>query len=184
MDEAELVQAMKQVAEFSTNLRTTSWLWGGLTADIYAGCFLRNHHDLDYLTLDLHNFIEPLTQQFQEDGWVVKRLSNGDLGIKKEEAKIHLGNVVFSRESQWTHNGDLGSLFFPLEWLARQTRRFYELDVHVVAPEFQYVLLTHPELLDPTWKPRAKDMVAKDCLKAILEVNNIHLAGLRNKIHN
>jgi hypothetical protein len=184
MDKAELILAMKQVAEFSADLQTTSWLWGGLTADIYAGCLLRNHHDLDYLTLNLHTIIEPLTQQFLENGWEVKRLSNGDLGIKKEEVKIHLGNVLLSREAQWTHNGDLGSLFFPLEWLARQTRRFYKLDVHVVAPEFQYVLLTHPELLDPTWKPRAKDVVAKDRLKTILEVNNIHIAGLRNRIHN
>ena len=184
MIDHDLLSAMKQVEVTSNALQTTSWIWGGLTLDIYQGYFMRSHHDLDLLTLQLHELVGPLTDRFQADGWQVRRLSNGDLELEKDSTGVQLGNVSFSREVRWTHNGDIGSLFFPRDWLSQQSRRFYDVEIHVVAPEFQYVLLSHPELLNPQWVLREKDIAARARLKTILETDGITVSKLRTMVHN
>jgi hypothetical protein len=180
----EFLAAMKQVEEFSTALKTTSWVWGGLTTDVYEGRFLREHDDLDCLTLNLHTLMQPLANRFQDAGWKSRELVNGDLKLERSGIKIHLGHVVFSEEVRWTHNGDLGSLYFPVEWLVQKPRPFYSIEVHVVAPELQYVLLDDPHLLNPDWTPREKDLVAKEYLKSWLAINCTATENLRTKIHN
>ena len=183
MNEAALIQSMKLVEEISTSLHTTSWVWGGLTMDIYQGCLLRDHHDVDYLTLHLHDLKEPLTGAFLTNGCQAWRLDNGDLKLKKEDIEIQLGHITFSNEVRWTHNGELGSLFFPLEWLNQQSRRFCEIDLHVVAPEFQYIILFHPTLLNSKWIPREKDVTSMASLKSILEAKGVAVAGLETRMH-
>ncbi len=173
---------MKQVENFSTELNSTSWVWGGLTADIYRGRLLREHDDLDYLTLRLHELVEPLINMFTDAGWQVRRLENGDLKLEKDPVKIQLGHIELSQEVRWTHNGELGSLFFQIDWLIQQPRHFYNIVVHVVAPEFQFGLLEHPELLNPSWRPRVKDLVAKAVLRRILEAKGINVGNLHLRI--
>jgi hypothetical protein len=183
MKNTELIATMKQVAEVSAALHSTSWIWGGMVADIYQGQILREHHDLDYLTLHLHELIEPLSSRFEEVGWSTQHLSNGDLKLEKGEVKVHLGHVAISQDVCWTHNGDLGSLYFPVEWLVQEEKKFYDLCAHAVAPELQYTLLEYPQLLNPDWLPREKDHVAKAYLKTLLEEKNIIVDNLRSKIH-
>jgi hypothetical protein len=112
--------------------------------DVYQGRFLREHHDLDYLTLELGKYNRPLTEFFQNSGWQVQPLVNGDLKLINDEIEIQLGNVIIAGEACWTHNGRLGSLFFPLAWLNDQSKKFYDIEIHVVEPELQYVLYNHP----------------------------------------
>jgi hypothetical protein len=183
MENNELLAAVKLVEKFSTDLHSTSWVWGGLTTDISQGCILREHDDLDYLTQHLHELVDPLTGKFQAAGWSARRLENGDLKLKKDGIKIQLGHIEFSQKVRWTHNGERGSLFFPTDWLPRQPKRFYDLDVHVVAPELQYVLLEQPELLNPDWRPRKKDMAAKAYLKTLLEGCGTAPDDLHARIH-
>ncbi len=54
---------MRLVEGVSRALNTISWIWGGFVTDIYMGQFLREHDDLDYLTLDLHS----LNSKFAEE---------------------------------------------------------------------------------------------------------------------
>ena len=183
MKNEELISAMKTVEEFSTALNSTSWVWGGLTADVYAGKILREHHDLDYLTLHLHEIFDPLSVQFQNTGWSARPLSNGDLKLEKDGVKIHLGHIDIGQDARWTHNGDLGSLYFPQQWLVSAARNFCGLDIHVVAPQLQYVLLAHPELLNPDWEPREQDHTARAFFNSFLETSGIDIDRLRTLIH-
>ena len=42
------------------------------------------------------------------------------------------------------------------------------MEIHVVAPELQYVLKEHPELLNPDWLIKEKDIHDKEHLRDIL----------------
>ncbi len=161
--------AIELVEAFSKRLHTYSWLWGGLTVDVYRGELLREHDDLDYLTLNLHTLMPAVISQSERRGWQTKVLENGDLQLKWQETKIHLGHVEISHQACWTHNGAKGRLWFPREWLPPEGRGFCGRRVHVVAPEFQLVLLERPELLNPNWKCRHKDLIALDYLRHYFE---------------
>jgi hypothetical protein len=179
----ELIAAMQQVEAFSISLNSTAWIWGGLTMDIYQGKILREHHDLDYLTLHLHELFKPLAEKFQNAGWFAQRLSNGDLKLEKGGVKIHLGHLSIGQSVRWTHNGSLGSLYFPVEWVVQAARTFCNIEIHVIAPQLQYALLDHPELLNPDWEPREKDRTAKAYFKTWLTSNGIAVEHLRSQIH-
>ncbi len=178
----ELLSALKTVEEISADLRATSWVWGGLTADIYTGRLMREHDDLDYLTLNLHDLAGRISSRFRKAGWSVERLATGDLCFERGACKIRLGHISLSPRACWTHNGEHGCLFFPAEWLVPKPRRFYENDLHVVAPELQYALLDRPQLLNPDWAPRPKDLAAKACLGALLQAAGTDLGQLEDMI--
>jgi len=182
--ERALIRAMAQVETVSNSLHTTSWVWGGLMVDIYQGHFLREHHDIDYLTRDLYKLSKPLKELYQNLGWQVQHVANGDLMLTRERIEVHLGNVTFSEEACWTHNGELGSIYFPVVWINGQPKEFLNLAIHVVEPELQFVLLTDPKLLNPKWVPREKDIAARIFLRALLEAKKVRLADLRNLVHN
>jgi hypothetical protein len=142
---------MAFVESVSRSLKITSWIWGGYTTDIYMGRILREHADIDYLTLNLHRLKSQITETFSGRGWQAKDLLNGDLSLKKDNVKVHLGNVEIGNIAKWTHNGEQGALFFPASWLSLDVVEFHGRELHVVAPELQYVLKDHPELLNPDW---------------------------------
>lgn len=164
--------AMRLVEAYSKNLSTVSWVWGGFTIDIYENRILREHDDLDYLTLNLHVLILEFTKLFEHNGWRARLLENGDLKLKREGIKIQLGHIELFDKAHWTHNGDKGSIWFPSEWLS----------VHVVEPEFQYVLLEYPQLLNFDWKPREKDILARNYLKCRIESRGIHPQSLFEQV--
>jgi hypothetical protein len=160
---------MELVETFSKNLETTSWIWGGFVVDIYENRILREHDDLDYLTLNLHSLISKFSELFTNSGWQVNVLENGDLKLKGNGIKIHLGHVEVSNKARWTHNGDKGSIWFPFEWLKSTPVIFCGIEVHVVEPEFQFVMLEHPQILNPSWKHRDKDILAQRHLRSLIE---------------
>jgi hypothetical protein len=143
------------------------------------GKILREHDDLDYLTLNLHSLKSKFAEVFSGIGWQAKDLENSDLRLKKENVRVHLGNVEFGSVATWTHNGERGSLCFPVSWLDLRVIEFYGIELHVVAVELQFVLKEHPELLNPDWRSRNKDILEKECLRDILlkrgiEVDSLH----------
>ncbi len=94
---------------------------------------------------------------------------------KKDGVKVQLGHVELGETANWTHNGEEGSLLFPVSWLRF---RFSGMELHVIAPELQYVLKEHPETLNPDWQPREKDILDKKYLRDILpkkELTFVHL---------
>jgi hypothetical protein len=171
--------AMTLVERISVDIETISWLWGGLVVDVHNGKFLREHNDLDYLTKDLHQLKSQFSRSFLELGWETENLENGDLRCEKDDVKIHFGHVVFSENVKWTHNGEKGSLVFPVSWLPIKATAFYETNVHVVLPELQYVLKTHPQLLNPEWQTRNKDISDLKVLEQILTKRGVEISTLR-----
>ena len=173
---------MRLVETSSTTLGTTSWIWGGFTVDIYKGRILREHEDLDYLTLNLHTLKSQFAELFEHIGWQVQHLDNGDLKLRKDGLKIQLGHVEFSDKVTWTHNGERGHIYFPVKWLRQEVVQFYDIELHVAEPEFQYVLKEYPEMLNPEWVLREKDIVAKQQLREILERRGIDVDGLGSQV--
>lgn len=176
------LDAMALVERVSMSLKTVSWIWGGFTTDIYLGRILRAHDDLDYLTLNLHELKTKFVEVFSGHGWETKSLMNGDLRLKKDGVKVHLGNVEFSEVAKWTHNGEKGSLLFPVSWLSLDAVEFYGTELHVAAPELQYVLKEHPELLNLDWLIREKDVLEKEYLQDILVNKKIVVCSLHKFI--
>jgi hypothetical protein len=174
--------AMALVESVSRSLKTTSWIWGGYTTDIYMGRILREHDDIDYLTLNLHLLKSKLAEIFLNQGWQTKALVNGDLELKKNSIKVHLGNVEIGVMAKWTHNGEKDALLFPVSWLSLDAIKFYGKELHVVAPELQYVLKERPELLNPAWMVREQDIFEKECLQEILLKKGIDVCSLHELV--
>ena len=84
--------------------------------------------------------------------------------------------------AKWTHNGEKGSLLFPCSWLNEEATEFYGREVHVVAPELQYVLKENPELLNPDWMVREKDIFDKEYLRDILLKRKIDICSLHELV--
>lgn len=181
--EQKHLHTMRLVERVSGSLKTTSWTWGGYATDIYRGRILREHDDLDYLTLNLHEWKSEIAEVFSRLGWQAKDLANGDLKLKKDNIKVHLGNVEFTRVARWTHNGNKGVLLFPISWLSAQVSEFYGIEVHVVAPELQYVLKERPELLNPDWQIREKDILEREYLREILLEQGIDVCSLHKLVN-
>ncbi len=160
---------MALVETYSKILNTLSWIWGGYTVDIYKNHILRPHNDIDYLTLNLHRLLPDFVQLFENDGWQTTLLENGDLKAAQDSGKIQLGHVELSEKASWTHNGLKGSLWFPREWLSSEPVEFCGVEIHVVAPELQYVLIERPQILNADWTRREKDNIARKYLTNYVE---------------
>jgi hypothetical protein len=176
------LRAMELVEGVSRSLQTTSWIWGGYTIDVWMGRILREHDDIDYLTLNLYKLKAEITKVFSSHGWQPKDLVNGDLGLKKDNIKVHMGNVELGNVARWTHNGEKGALLFPVPWLSVEGVEFYGVEVHVIAPELQYVLKECPELLNPDWILREKDILDKECLRDILLNRKMDICSLHELV--
>ena len=174
-----ILDAIKLVETISTNLGTTTWLWGGLVVDITQGDFLREHDDLDCLTMNLHQLKSQFSGMFKNLGWGTQNLENGDLKLTKDNIKIHLGHIDLSDKVTWTHNGEKGSLIFPVSWLSLETTEFRGVKTHVVLPELQYVLKKYPKLLNPEWETRDKDILDLKALEKILMKRDVEISTLR-----
>lgn len=167
------LHGMALAESYSETNNTFSWIWDGYTVDVYENCILRAHDDLDYLTLNLHGLIPQFTKCFENDGWQTTLLENGDLKAERESTKIQLGHVELSDKACWTHNGLKGSLWFPREWLNAMPVNFCGIEIHVVAPEFQYVMNERPKLLNPAWRHRRKDIVTRKYLRSAIAARGI-----------
>jgi hypothetical protein len=178
------LHAMALVEKYSKRLATVSWIWGGYTIDIYENRLLRPHADIDYLTLNLHSLLPQFTQLFENDGWQTTLLKNGDLKAKQDVVKIQLGHVELSDKVRWTHNGDKGSIWFPREWLNLKSLNFCDVEIHVVAPELQFVLMEQPQLLNPAWRYREKDTIARKYIKGYIEEKGIPPQSLFAQVSN
>lgn len=175
-----ILRSVALVEQMSASVGTTSYIWGGLTLDVYAGRLLREHHDIDYLTVNLYELRKAFIRQFATAGCTVSTVANGDLVVRGTGIKLHLGQLVVDGRAQWVHNRDApgGMLEFPATWLAPEAPTLYNQTVHVVKPELEYVLKCHPELLNPQWTPRPKDVTAKAALERILYTQRVEVQEL------
>lgn len=178
-----ILNALKLINLIAKSVHTTAYVWGGLALDIYMGSLLRSHHDIDYLVENLHLLRSALLEQFMKAGWSVQTVVNGDLTLTCYGVKIHLGNIALNNRVTWTHNGEQGFLQFPLSWLKSEPIHFYDVPVHVVAPEFEYVVKHYPHILNPNWQLRPKDLIAQAQLEDILEKQAIDFSSLYQQVN-
>ena len=176
------LKAMSLIEKISAKLGTTSYIWGGFTIDIYKGQYQRLHHDIDYLTVNLSTLKPEFAKLLKMAKWQVKHIENGDISATKEGLKVHLGNISLKKQARWTHNGQKGIICFPLHWLRQRSVSFYGVAVHVVEPEFEYVIKENPKLLNEDWHLREKDLLAQSELTKMLQGKYVNLDMLARRV--
>lgn len=177
------LETLRLLNEFSEQIGTRTYVFGGLTLDIWVGGLLRSHHDIDCLTENLHSLEDEFDQLFSHAGYETKHLTNDDFKAEKGDVKVQFGHLdIKDGRVEWTHNGDKGSIFFPEDWLDRDAHDFYGSKAYTVKPELEYVLKIHPELMNPEWIPRNKDLAARQKLTEILQSRSIELSALREQV--
>jgi hypothetical protein len=50
---------------------------------------------------------------------------------------------------------------------------FCGVEIHVIKPEFQYVMIERPQMLNPNWKHRDKDISAQKYLRNLIDGKRI-----------
>ncbi|MBD3280280.1 hypothetical protein GF389_02020 [Candidatus Dojkabacteria bacterium] len=170
------------IENFTSQLGTIAYAWGGLIPDIYNDKILREHDDVEHLVLNIYDYIPKLQEMFTSEGWNTEILENGDLRVKKDGAKLHLGHLEVSDKARWYHNGKKGVIVFPESWLNPNPIQFQGMKIHAVYPEFQYALKTNPSLMNPGWQPRQKDKDDTKRLEELLVKRNIRKDTLASQI--
>ncbi len=156
------------------HIGTRAYLWGGWIPDVYTNKILREHDDADYLILNLYEHRNFLQKKFNTLGWETRILENNDLKITKANLKVHFGHLqIAGNKAEWLHNGKLGKIEFPTDWLNNEVIKFQNSDLHAVKPEFQYVLKIHPRFMNQTWMLRDKDKFDLNILKKFLKNQDI-----------
>jgi len=182
--EKNFLLTMVLMERFSKVLGSISYIWGGLSIDIYKGRFLRSHSDIDYLVLDLQRLAQDFAELLFSEGWDVKAILNDHLLIAgKDNIKLHLGNIEIDDVVNWRHNGDNGTITFPVGWLREYPIDFYDVQVHVVEPEFSYVIKSLPSLMNPEWVSRGKDQTEIKILEGLLVQRDVE-SGLLTSLVN
>ncbi len=161
--------AMRFVENLASELATTAYIFGGFTADVYTGTYLRDHGDIDYLIPGFHDQCNAIAQSLDNHGWHVNiYLGAHLLSAKKDGIKLHLGHIEIHQEVVWKHNGLDGAILFPIEWLNKKGIPFHGIAVHVTEPELTYVLKTRPDLMNSCWTARDKDKADLQILEALI----------------
>ena len=168
---------MALIEAISAELGTLAYIWGGWMLDIYKGQFLRDHSDVDCFVVDLYQLFARFGERLFQEGWQVRNPLDGHLlWAEKDGVKLHLGHVEFDDSVvNWKHNGDDGSILFPADWLREDAVKFLGIEVHVVKPEFGYVLKMNPQLMNLDWAPRDKDQADTEVLRAMLLEKQVDL---------
>jgi hypothetical protein len=60
---------------------------------------------------------------------------------------------------------------------------FCGIEVHVLEPEFQFVVIERPQMLNPNWKHRDKDISAQEYLRSFIESKRITPQSLFEQVH-
>lgn len=179
--EKTYLEALNSLYDFSFQLKTKTYIFGGLTLDVWENKFLRDHHDIDCLTVDLHTLRDNFRTLFEKSGYKTEDLDNGDFRALKGDLKMHMGHLKIEDETvEWTHNGEKGSIFFPKNWLSENSNQFYGTNVYTADPKFEYTIKVHPELMNPEWMPRDKDIVARRKLEQLLTERGVAMNSLIN----
>jgi hypothetical protein len=180
----QYLDAMALIEAISAEIGTTCYIWGGWTLDIHEARPLRTHGDIDCFVVGLHQHLVPFSERLQEAGWEVKTVLDGHLlSARKEGVKLQLGHVETHGEIvHWKHNGNEGTILFPLDWLCSEPADFLGVTVHVAGPELAYVLKVNPQLMNPDWQRRDKDRADIDLLKDLLLEKQIDLDMLRSRV--
>lgn len=168
--EKSFLETLNLIIQISSKLETKSYVWGGLTQDIYEGNFLRDHDDIDCLMMNRNKFDGKVEKLFEQLGWEISDI-NGVLSIKKNGNKIHMGNIeaVDHEVAKYTLFDGSTNIAFPKNWLNDRPHMFYNLNVYTTTPEFEYAMRVYPKKINPKNEIREKDKKPIDYFEKILQ---------------
>lgn len=161
---------LKDIYAVSTACNTVTYIWGGFTLDLFAGRFLREHHDLDGFTLDLLDHLPDLIRHYEQRGYATSFRDDIDmLVIARDGLHAAFNRLELDGEiAMWRHIGDEGTVYFPVSWLDAAPTDFHDAKVLSAGLQLDYTLKTHIRMTHATWELREKDHAAIAQLEAAL----------------
>lgn len=166
---------LRDIAEVSRACETVTYIWGGMTVDLLAGRFLREHHDLDGFTLNLLDVRDGLMARYGGLGYGVEWRDDIDmLVIRRDGLHAAFNRLEIDGETaMWRHVGREGTVYFPAAWLDAAPRAFYGAEVVCAGAQLDYTLKTCIRLTHATWEPRDKDRAAIPHLERALAARGL-----------
>lgn len=152
----QYITMLADIFDISSSLGIKTFIWGGLTIDIWEGHFLREHGDLDGFVENLIECLESVTSEYLKRGYKVT-FNSEILMLEVEKDLVHASFnplKINAKIAEWKHIGNDGSVFFPFEWLDGIPRLFYNTKV----------LMLHPK-----WQLREKDQLAVKYMEEKME---------------
>jgi len=175
---------LKDIFEVSAECSTKTYIWGGFTMDILEGRFLREHGDLDGFTENMMSKLDQLTAAYKIRGYHTEfRNDINMLVIRKGD--LHAAFNPLDRDgdvAMWRHIGDQGTVYFPYAWLDDVPRSFYGVNVYTSGVCFEYGFRSIVHDLNPEWKEREKDRIAKEYFVAKITEKGLEGKTIRKKI--
>lgn len=158
---------MKDIYDVSSELSIRTYIWGGFTTDIFEEKFLRDHGDLDCFVENMMTVLEQLIIKYKDKGYQTKFYSDINmLEIRKGNQHADFNPLDIDGEvAMWRHIGDHGTVYFPYDWLDSTPRNFYGVNVYTSGLCFEYGFRKIAGDVNPEWKEREKDSIAKDYLE-------------------
>ena len=175
---------LKDILDVSSARATRTYIWGGLVQDILSGQFLRDHSDIDGFTLNLWDKREDMAALYRQKGYTVSFLEDvGFLQIEREGCHAVFNQLELNAATAlWRHAGLEGTVYFPRRWLTAQPHNFYNTAVYVSGIELEFAIKHHPQLLNPEWQPRAKDIATRHWLNHMLDEQDIDREAILKQI--
>lgn len=171
----QYISLLDDIRNISKELGIKTYIWGGMTIDIWEGRFLREHGDLDGFTENLVENLPYLTEMFQCREYEIS-FNNEFLIFEVKKGIVHASFNPLKRNAgiaEWQHIGNEGSVYFPYEWLDQKPRDFYNTKVYTSGLKFEYAMKTKIEMLHPKWQLRQKDKDAISYMQEKLKGKNI-----------
>lgn len=166
---------LDDIINVSSALGLKTYIWGGLTIDIWEGKFLREHGDLDGFTENLEEHLESLMKEYSGRGYAVSYLSDFSM-LEIEKGSVHASFnplKIKGKTAEWKHIGNEGSVYFPADWLDQSPRSFYGVKAYTAGIRFEYAVKTKISMLHPVWQLRDKDRAAINYMEEKMASLNI-----------
>ena len=166
---------LEDIFDISTKLGIKTFIWGGMSIDIWEGYFLREHGDLDGFVENLIENLDVLVSEFRKRKYEITFTSEFSmLEVKKGLVHASFNPLkIDGKSAEWKHIGNEGSVYFPTEWLDQIPRTFYNTKVYTSGIQFEYAIKTKISMLHPKWQLREKDLLAIKYMKGKLEERGI-----------
>jgi hypothetical protein len=175
---------LRDIYEVSAACSAKTYIWGGFTADVLEGRFLREHGDLDGFIENMLPSLENLISGYKDRGYHTEFRSGLNMlviGRGGERAGFNALDID-GPVAMWRHIGDQGTVFFPVSWLDDAPRVFYDANVYTSGLNFEFAIRQIMPLLNPEWAEREKDSRARDYVKAKIADGRLDPDAILNKI--
>ena len=166
---------LEDIFNISLMLGIKTYIWGGMSVDIWEGQFLREHGDLDGFVENLDAHLDSLMDEYRKRGYDVQYIHAFSM-LEIRRGLVHASFNPLKKNgeiAEWKHIGNEGSVYFPTKWLDAAPRLFYDVKVYTAGLLFEYAIKTKISMLHPKWQLREKDQIAIHYMREKLQERNI-----------